>query len=133
MNSLQLCRLRGAKSFNPNIKVPKEVCLEAAEQLLAEVVHQGCRTEFPWPQQGGSRVGAPAQGCTGSSATPIHDGPGACRASFILNALKLATLLLCVLHYFLRTLVYTQCCGTILIQWWCAFSKGITFGTLSGS
>lgn len=64
---------------------------------------------------------------------PSTDDPGACRASFILNALKVATLLLSVLHYFLRTLVYTQCCGTILIQWWCAFFKGITFGTLSGS
>lgn len=115
MNSLQLHRLRGAKSFNPNAEVPKEVCVWAAEQLVAEGAHKGCRMEVPAGSRG---VGAAPQGCPGSFATASqvqlypHAGPalssGLCR--FLLTFFPCSII-------FWRTLVYTQCCGTILIQW----------------
>lgn len=54
--------MKGAKSFNPSIKVPKEISLSAAKYLLAEVVHKGRGTVAPM---------ALAQGCPPMALGPF--------------------------------------------------------------
>lgn len=126
--------MKGAKSFNPNTKVPKEISLSAAKHLLAEVVHKHCRTVAPTALPGeAAGPELPAQGCTGSLVPqPSSHGLGAFWASFTLNGLKVATLLLffpCSIIFWRNSvmLLSTPHCGAMPIQWWCRLFQKCNF------